>query len=86
MSIGIAGLTNTNGAVAVVYLQDWESGTGGWFSKHGPSDPVILVQDPEAPSPTTVQRITRVDWGGNYFSPLIPVTPGKTYVMAGWIK
>ncbi|MFX0063465.1 MAG: hypothetical protein ACFFC7_14910 [Candidatus Hermodarchaeota archaeon] len=69
-----------------IYLQDWESGAGGWYSKYGPSDPVDIITVSDAPSPTHVHKITRVDAGGNYFSPLIPVSPGKTYCVAGWIK
>jgi hypothetical protein len=73
-------------ASELIYFQDWEDGIGGWYSKHGDLDPVILTEDLEAPSPPTVQEINRVDEGGNYFSPLIPLRPGRTYCLAGWIN
>jgi len=69
-----------------LYLQTWESGTGGWFSKFGGGDPVILVSDPTAPSPSTVHRITTCASGGHYYSPLIPVVPGQTYCFSLWIR
>jgi hypothetical protein len=71
---------------AVEYIQDWESGAAGWYSKHGSSDPVTIIFNSEAPSPTMVQQITRMDSWGNYFSPLIPITPGETCCIGGWIN
>lgn len=71
--------------VIVVYKQDWESEDHGWFSKF-PDDPVVRVEDPNAPSGTYVQQITSVTAAGHYFSPFIAVTPGKTYEVCGWIK
>jgi hypothetical protein len=69
-----------------LYLQDWESGVGGWFGRLGAGDPVPLAQDPSAPSPTTVQQITRSYSGGDYFSPLIPLQGGHTYCISGWVR
>ena len=68
------------------HLQTFENGIDGWYSKHGPSDPVTLVADTNAPSPTTVQQITQLDSAGNYFSPKIALPGGATYCMAGWIR
>ena len=68
-----------------VYLQNWESGSQGWFSKNGPSDPVTIVSVPNPPSPPMAQEISRLDSVGNYFSPLIPVTPGTTYLVSAWV-
>jgi hypothetical protein len=73
-------------AGSFLYLQTWESGTGGWFSKLGAGDPVVLVSDPTAPSPSTVHKITTCQSGGHYYSPLIPVVPGQTYCFSLWIR
>ena len=75
-----------DGLGALRHLQTFENGIDGWYSKHGPSDPVTLIEDPTAPSPRTVQKIARLDGGGNYFSPMIPLPGGATYCMAGWIR
>jgi hypothetical protein len=77
---------STASAQSIIYEQDWESGIGGWFSKHGPTDPVTLVQDPSAPSPPTVQQITRQDGAGNYFSPRLALEGGHSYCVASWIR
>jgi hypothetical protein len=73
-------------AQSLIYQQDWESGIGGWFSKHGSSDPVVPVEDPSAPSPTTVQQVTRQEGAGNYVSPPISLQGGRTYCVASWIR
>ncbi|MDP6716585.1 MAG: hypothetical protein QF368_18440, partial [SAR202 cluster bacterium] len=73
-------------AATSTYIQDWENGPQGWFGKHGPNDPVVLVDDPTAPSGSMVQQLTRRTGAGDYFSPLIPVTSGQTYCAGAWIK
>ena len=73
-------------SAAPTYLQDWESGVAGWASKHGSSDPVVLVTDPTSPAGSMVHKVTRTDSGGNYFSPIIPLIPGQKYVLGAWIN
>lgn len=69
---------------SLVYLQDWESGTAGWTSKHGGA--VVLAKRADAPSPPTVQKIARRDSDGDNFSPLIPMSGGAFYCFSAWIK
>jgi len=70
-----------------VYLQDWEDGIGEWYSKLGDvEDPIKLVFDPHAPSPTQVHEVTREEAATNYLSGLRPVKPGQHYSVGAWIN
>ncbi len=72
---------------SVPYLQDWEDGTAGWYSKLGPEvDPILIVDDPVPYSGDWSQKVMRVDAASNYLSPLIEVTPGESYAVSAWIN
>jgi hypothetical protein len=54
-------------AASVPYVQDWESGTGGWMDRTG--SPPTLATDGTSPSGSAVQSIDRATSGGDYSSP-----------------
>ncbi|MDH7600478.1 MAG: carbohydrate binding domain-containing protein [Sedimentisphaerales bacterium] len=66
-----------------VYMQDWETGTGGWTAQTGS---VERVEVPGAPSGTWVQQISHNNVEHYYYySPFIPVVSGQTYQISAWI-
>jgi len=78
------------GVFPVPYLQNWESGISGWYSKYQPYygpdyDPILIVSDPD-PAHANVQSVVRVDAATNYLSPLIKVTAGESYAVSAWIN
>lgn len=79
-------------SAGVVYMEDWEAGTGGWIATTGS---VERVEVSGAPSGKWVQQITQVNnqWDPDgtfhhymYLSPMIPVTGGQPYQLSVWIN
>ena len=82
--IGIAAGACAAAAASVPYVQDWESGTGGWMDRTG--NPPTLATDGTSPSGSAVQSIDRATSGGDYSSPWINVTAGQTYCVTVALK
>ena len=68
------------------YLENWEAGTGGWTSKRGDADPVVLEIDLENPTNSYAQKVTIPEAGGHYYSPLIAIEQEKTYCLESSIN
>jgi hypothetical protein len=66
-----------------LYLQDFDQGPAGWTSAI--PDTLDLADDPTAPSPPFVQRITKATDVEAFSSPLVAVPAGSTLCISVWL-
>ena len=69
---------------AIPYTQDWEAGDGNWSSVNGGA--VTLASDATSPAGPAVQQLDRATFGGDYFSPYLPIVGGQAYCVSAKIK
>jgi len=80
------GISVDNGSCTLPYIEDWESGTGGWKDLNGQAP--ALVTDASSPSGQAVQQVNRAmaTAGGDYFSPRLEVVGGSSYCIRANLK
>ena len=80
------GFAITDGACvySIPYVEQFESGTGGWSDRSGAS--ATLASDGTSPAGASVLSVARATGGGDYFSPAITVTGGQTYCVSAALK
>ena len=69
---------------SIPYVEQFESGTGGWADKLGAN--ATLASDGTSPAGSAVLSVARATGGGDYFSPAITVTGGQTYCVSAALK
>ena len=68
----------------VLYTEDWESGSGGWYSVAG--GPVVVASEAAPCNGHFVRETVLYSGGRTFTTQSIPVVGGQTYCMSSWVR
>lgn len=70
----------------MLFTENWESGSAGWYLGRGGSAPITLVTETAPCGGHFLRETERYSAGRVFTRTSIPVVAGRTYCASGWIR